>query len=60
MMVVYCQEKNSRVMLDLGSVSTITGDGGLIDVTYRCICGRPGRLSTGRDRTPVGTSGHAA
>jgi hypothetical protein len=58
MIAVYCDEMNSRVLVDMGSVSRVSGDGGSIDLVYRCACGRRGRLLTGRDRLPWGSSGH--
>lgn len=58
MIAVYCDEMNTRVILDLGSVSSVTGEDGRVDLVYRCICGQRGRMLTGRDRIPGGTSGH--
>lgn len=58
MMAVYCDELNTRVMLDLGSLTEVTGNDGRLAVSYRCQCGQRGRMLTGRDRVSGGMSGH--
>lgn len=58
MMAVYCDELQSRVLLDLQSLKTIAGHDGRLNVSYQCICGRKGQLLTGRDRIGGGMSGH--
>lgn len=60
MMVVFCDEIRRPVLVDLRSLTAITGDDGRLDVTYQCICGRRGRMLTGRDRIAGGMSGHIA
>lgn len=59
MMSVYCDELGKRVLLDLHAITSISGDYGRITLDYRCICGNPGRLHTGRHQ-PSGMSGHVA
>lgn len=58
MMAVYCDELNRRVLVDIPSLTGLTGDDGRLTVTYECICGRTGRMLTGRDRFGGGMSGH--
>lgn len=59
MLAVYCDELNKRVLMDLQSVTAVTGDDGRLTVAYRCVCGRRGRMLTGRDRIGGGMSGHS-
>ena len=58
MMAVFCDEMRKRVLVDLGSLTAITGHDGRVNITYQCICGRKGRMLTGRDRIAGGMSGH--
>jgi hypothetical protein len=58
MMAVYCDDLNRRVLMDLQSLTAIKGEAGRLTVTYRCVCGRRGRMLTGRDRVGGGMSGH--
>lgn len=60
MMAVYCDELNKRVLVDLQSLTELQGDNGRLRLTYKCICGRRGRMLTGRDRFASGMSGHIA
>lgn len=48
MMAVYCDELNKRALLDLSSLTSVTGTDGHVSLTYRCLCGRPGRIHSGR------------
>lgn len=57
MMAVYCNELNTRVLLDLQSVEGICGADGRMNLTYRCICGQRGRMLIGRARGET-TTGH--
>lgn len=57
MMAVYCGELNSRVLLGLDSMLGLDSDDDGVSLVYRCVCGRRGRLVTGRDRRPE-YSGH--
>ncbi len=58
MIAVYCDQMNKRVLLDLGSITSMAGDNGRLTVSYQCVCGRRGRMLTGRDRRGGGMSGH--
>lgn len=58
MISVYCDSMNSRVLLDLHSLTSIEGSRGRLTVGYECICGQRGHLLTGRDRIGGGMSGH--
>ena len=58
MIAVFCDQLDRRVILDLGAICSVAGEGGRIDLAYRCICGRRGQMMTGRDRVPGGISGH--
>ncbi|MFP3913417.1 MAG: hypothetical protein ACLFWM_00955 [Actinomycetota bacterium] len=58
MLAVYCDELNKRVLMNLDSLTAMTGDNGRLSVSYNCVCGRRGRLLTGRDRIGGGVSGH--
>lgn len=58
MMAVYCDLIRRRVMLPLSAVAGVAGHDGRLTVSYRCSCGAPGRLLTGRDRIAGGMSGH--
>lgn len=60
MMAVYCDELNTRVILNLESVEGVVGNDGRLSVTYQCVCGQRGRLLTGRDRIAGGMSGHVS
>ncbi|HEX2153101.1 MAG TPA: hypothetical protein VHL52_03885 [Acidimicrobiia bacterium] len=60
MMAVYCDELNKRALVDLQSLTELQGDNGRLSLTYQCICGRRGRMLTGRDRFAGGMSGHIA
>ena len=56
MMAVYCDELGKRALLDLSSLTSVTGTDGHVTFTYRCLCGRFGRVLSGRQ---VGwASGH--
>lgn len=58
MIVVFCDELNKRVLMDLQALSAIEGEAGRLAISYQCVCGRKGRLLTGRDRIGGGMSGH--
>lgn len=58
MIAVFCDEIRKRVLVDLNSLSAITGHDGRLNVSYQCICGRKGTMLTGRDRIDGGVSGH--
>lgn len=58
MLAVYCDELNKRVLMNLHSLTAIEGDDGRLTVNYQCVCGRRGRMLTGRDRLGGGMTGH--
>ncbi len=58
MMAVYCQELNTRVLLGAEAMLGIERDDGGVSLFYRCLCGRRGRLASGRARRSNQSSGH--
>lgn len=56
MIAVYCENLESRVLLGLDSLGSLTNSDEGFDLTYRCLCGEHGRMQTGT--RSVETSGH--
>ncbi|HSJ33583.1 MAG TPA: hypothetical protein VLB85_00810 [Acidimicrobiia bacterium] len=58
MIAVFCDEIHRRVLVPLDDVEAIRGADGRLTVGYRCACGRPGEMLTGRRRAGGEASGH--
>lgn len=58
MMAVYCDTLGRRVLLPTDHIVRLEGNDGRLTVDYRCVCGAPGQLLTGRNRRGGGMSGH--